>query len=198
MDEFLSVISKVQRPGVIYFSADHFDSIGPITEQLRRDPRDLMQLRDGKPLELNNFGYRIMPYTLSTDANIPINKYRRDDLNYVAQRIRKLPKAVQSRIVAYPLTGELRHLVPDFENGMGAYQDIQVTDYSAASVASFRQWLRVRYQAIEQFNTRAGLSYVSFGATPVSLKIVRKEKLTPLASITTHSRMAYCRLALGP
>ena len=128
VDEFLGVISKVQRPVVIYFSADHFDSIGPITEELRRDPRNLMQLRDGKPLELNYFGYRIMPYTLSTDAAIPVNKYRRDALNYVAQRIKKLPKAIQNRIVAYTLAGELHHMFPDFENGMGAYQDIQVTD----------------------------------------------------------------------
>jgi hypothetical protein len=178
VDEFLGVISKVQRPVVIYFSADHFDSIGPITEELRRDPRNLMQLRDGKPLELNYFGYRIMPYTLSTDAAIPVNKYRRDALNYVAQRIKKLPKTVQSRIVAYTLAGELHHMFPDFENGMGAYQDIQVTDYSPASVARFRQWLRTRYQTIEQFNAQTGLSYASFDAIQAPSKNIRKEKLT--------------------
>lgn len=180
VDEFLGVISKVQRPVVIYFSADHFDSIGPITEELRRDPRNLMQLRDGKPLELNYFGYRIMPYTLSTDAAIPVNKYRRDALNYVAQRIKKLPKTVQSRIVAYTLAGELHHMFPDFENGMGAYQDIQVTDYSPASVARFRQWLRTRYQTIEQFNAQTGLSYASFDAVQAPSKNIRKEKLTSL------------------
>ena len=178
VDEFLGVISKVQRPVVIYFSADHFDSIGPITEELRRDPRNLMQLRDGKPLELNYFGYRIMPYTLSTDAAIPVNKYRRDALNYVAQRIKKLPKTVQSRIVAYTLAGELHHMFPDFENGMGAYQDIQVTDYSPASVARFRQWLRTRYQTIEQFSAQTGLSYASFDAIQAPSKNIRKEKLT--------------------
>lgn len=178
VDEFLGVISKVQRPVVIYFSADHFDSVGPITEELRRDPRNFMQLRDGKPLELNYFGYRIMPYTLSTDAAIPVNKYRRDALNYVAQRIKKLPKTVQSRIVAYTLAGELHHMFPDFENGMGAYQDIQVTDYSPASVARFRQWLRTRYQTIEQFNAQTGLSYASFDAIQAPSKNIRKEKLT--------------------
>ncbi|PVY90402.1 hypothetical protein C8C95_1231 [Acidovorax sp. 99] len=178
VDEFLSVISKVQRPVVIYFSADHFDSIGPITEELRRDSRNLMQLRDGKALELDYFGYRIMPYTLSTDATIPVNKYRRDALNYVAQRIRKLPQAVQSRIVAYTLAGELHHMFPDFENGMGAYQEIRVTDYSLASVAGFRQWLRAKYQTIEQFNTQMGLSYASFDVIPAPSKNIRKEKLT--------------------
>ena len=177
VDEFLGVIRKVPRPVVIYFSADHFDSIGPITEDLRKDPRNLMQLRDGKPLELGYFGYRIMPYTLSTDLTVPVNKYRLEALNYVAKRINSLPKAVQNRIVAYTLAGELHHMFPDFENGMGAYQDIQVTDYSPESVAGFRQWLRGKYQTIEQFNARTGLSYPSFDVIPAPSKNIRKEKL---------------------
>ena len=65
VDTFLRVISKVDRPVILYFSADHFDSIGPLAEELRGDPVNLMQLRDGKPLELGYFGYRIIPYTLS-------------------------------------------------------------------------------------------------------------------------------------
>ena len=177
VEEFIGVIRKVPRPVVIYFSADHFDSIGPITDELRKDPRNLMQLRDGKPLELGYFGYRIMPYTLSTDPSIPVNKYRLQALNYVAQRLKTLPKAVQDRIVAYTLAGELHHLFPDFENGMGAYQDIQVTDYSPASVAGFRQWLRTKYQTIEQFNARTGLQYPTFDAVPAPSKNIRKEKL---------------------
>lgn len=177
VEEFIGVIRKVQRPVVIYFSADHFDSIGPITDELRKDPRNLMQLRDGKPLELGYFGYRIMPYTLSTDPSIPVNKYRLQALNYVAQRLKTLPKAVQDRIVAYTLAGELHHMFPDFENGMGAYQDIQVTDYSPASVAGFRQWLRTKYQTIEQFNARTGLLYATFDTVPAPSKNIRKEKL---------------------
>ncbi|MCW0038395.1 hypothetical protein OIO03_23150, partial [Acinetobacter baumannii] len=51
VDSFLNVIRKVQRPVVLYFSADHFDSVGPIAAELAKDPVNLMQLRDGKPLE---------------------------------------------------------------------------------------------------------------------------------------------------
>jgi hypothetical protein len=178
VDEFLAVIRKVQRPVVIYFSADHFDSIGTIADDLRKDPRNLMQLRDGKPLELGYFGYRIMPYTLSTDPTVAVNKYRMEALNYVVRRIKALPQAVQNRIIAYTLAGELHHLFPDFENGMGAYQDIQVTDYSPASVAGFRKWLRDKYQTIEQFNARTGFVYASFDQVPAPAKNIRKEKLT--------------------
>lgn len=177
VDEFLRVVNKVRRPVVIYLAADHFDSVGPITEELRKNPRNLMQFRDGRSPELGYFGYRIMPYTLSIEPTIPVNKYRREALNYVARRIKALPKATQDRIIAYTLAGELHQLFPDFENGMGAYQDIQVTDYSPASIAGFHQWLRLKYQTIEQFNARTSLSYASFDKVPAPSKNLRTEKL---------------------
>ena len=178
VDQFLDVIAEVKRPVVVYFSADHFDSVSPLADALRKDPANLMQLRDGKPLELNYFGYRIIPYTLSTDAAIPVNQYRFEALDYLAKRIKALPKAVQSRIVAYTLAGELHHMFPNFEGGMGSYKDIQVTDYSSNSVAGFRQWLRSKYQSIEQFNARNGFAYASFDVVPAPSKDIRKEKLT--------------------
>ncbi|AYM95291.1 hypothetical protein EAG14_03320 [Acidovorax sp. 1608163] len=178
VDQFLNVIAEVKRPVVVYFSADHFDSVSPLADALRKDPVNLMQLRDGKPLELNYFGYRIIPYTLSADAAIPVNQYRFEALDYLAKRIKALPKAVQSRIVAYTLAGELHHMFPNFEGGMGSYQDIQVTDYSSSSVAGFRQWLRNKYKGIEQFNARNGFSYASFDVVPAPSKDIRKEKLT--------------------
>lgn len=177
VDEFLRVITKVRRPVVVYLAADHFDSVGPITEDLLQDPRNLMQLRDGKPPELGYFGYRIMPYTLLTQDSIPVNRYRFEALRYVAQRVKTLPKAVQERIVAFTLAGELHQLFPDFENGMGAFQDIRVTDYSPASVADFRQWLATKYKTVAEFNVRTGLSYASFDAIPAPSKDIRKEKL---------------------
>lgn len=181
VDRFLDVISNVQRPVVLYFSADHFDSVNPLAEALAKDERNLMQLRDGKPLKLDYFGYRIIPYTMSTDPAIPVNKYRFEALDYLAKRINALPKAVQSRIVAYTLAGELHHMFPNFESGMGAYQDIQVTDYSADSVIGFRRWLEGKYKTIQQLNTRHGFAYKSFDQVPAPSKDIRKEKLASFA-----------------
>lgn len=177
VDSFLNVIRKVQRPVVLYFSADHFDSVGPIAAELAKDPVNLMQLRDGKPLELGYFGYRILPYTLSTDPSVPVNHYRFKALEYMARKIRELPQPVQDRIIAYTLPGELHHMFPDFENGMGAYKDIRVTDYSPGSVAGFRQWLQSKYKGIAQFKAQTGLDYASFDVIPAPSKDIRKEKL---------------------
>ena len=181
VDVLLDLIAQVQRPVVLYLAADHFDSNGAIVEELRHDPANLMQLRDGKPLELGYFGYRIMPWTMQTDLAIPVNHYRTLALQYVAQRIKALPKPVQSRIAAITLAGELHHMYPDFENGMGRYQDIRVTDYSAASVAGFRQWLQQQYKDIADLNAQMGFSYASFDEVPAPSKDIRKEKLAGFA-----------------
>ena len=108
----LDLIAQVPRPVVLYLSAGHFDSQGAIVAELEKDPANWMQLADGKPPALGYFGYRILPYTLRTDASIPVNRYRFEALRYVARRVKALPKAVQERIVAFTLAGELHHLFP--------------------------------------------------------------------------------------
>ncbi|MBY0454155.1 MAG: hypothetical protein K2Q11_04630 [Burkholderiaceae bacterium] len=178
VDAYLRIIAQVRRPVVVYLAADHFDSQGPLTQELLKDPRNLMQLRDGKPLELGYFGYRVAPYTLLTDRTIPVNGYRFAALEYVAKRLMALPKPIQGRIAAITLAGELHQMFPDFENGMGAFQNVQVTDYSSASVAGFRQWLERKHGSIGAFNTRMGTSYPTFAAVPAPAREAGKEKLT--------------------
>ena len=178
IDEMLSLITQVPRPVVLYLAADHFDSLGPITQELLQDPRNLMQLAGGKPLELGYFGYRIVPYTLLTDASIPVNRYRYEALSAVAQRVLALPQAARERIVAYTLAGELHQMFPDFENGMGAFQKVQTTDYSPASVTAFRRWLQSRYHSIATFNAYNGMNYAAFEAVPAPAKDIRSETLT--------------------
>lgn len=178
IDEMLDLITQVPRPVVLYLAADHFDSVGPLTQELLQDPRNLMQLADGKAPELGYFGYRIVPYTLLTDAAIPVNRYRYEALRAVAQRVLALPQAARERIVAYTLAGELHQMFPDFENGMGAFQNVQTTDYSPASVAAFRRWLQFRYHSIDTFNAYNRLNYASFDVVPAPAKDIRRDTLT--------------------
>lgn len=177
IDEQLRLIREIDRPMVLYLAADHFDSVGPLTDALLKDPQNLMALADGKPLALGYFGYRIAPYTLRTDETIPVNRYRYEALRAVAQRVRTLPPKVQQRIVAVTLAGELHQLFPDFENGMGAYQDIRVTDYSAGSVQDFRTWLARRYQTVERFRAQTGLDAQDFASITPPSRDIRREKL---------------------
>lgn len=178
VNDFLRLVTQVRRPVVVYLAADHFDSFGPLTRELQKDSQNLMQLRDGKPLDLNYFGYHVIPYTLQTDASIPVNHYRYRALQYVAKKILALPREVQDRIIAINLMGELHHMFPDFSNGMGAYKDIQVTDYNPASVAGFRAWLEKRHNNIARFNAATGMAFPSFKDVPAPGRDIRKEKLS--------------------
>lgn len=174
-DEFLRVLTDVDRPAVVYLAANHFDAIGPLTRELQQNPANLLQLPGGRPLELEYFGHRIAPYTLQSDADLPINRYRYEALRYMARRIASLPQAVRERIVAITLAGELHHLFPDFAGGMGAHEGVQATDYSAASVAGFRNYLAHQYGTVEAFNQRTGLSYAAFDAISAPSKDVRQD-----------------------
>lgn len=177
VDEVLRVIEKVERPVVFYFMGGHFDSTGPLTDELLKDERNVMHFADGSVPDLGYFGYKIAPYTLSTDPELPVNKYRFDALRHFAKRINALPDDAKKRIIGYTLIGEVHQLFPDFENGIGRYENIRVTDYSAPSVARFRQWLAERYGSLEDFNEKNGFSYASFDAVPAPAKDIRKERL---------------------
>ena len=152
IESLLDVIRQVPRPVVLYLAANHFDSSGPVTDALLRDPRNLMLMVDGRPPQLDYFGYRIAPYSLRTDESLPVNQLRFGALREVGKRVRALPAAVQERIVAITLAGEVHHLFADFAHGMGRYDGLQVTDYSTASQQAFRAWLARKYRTIDRLN----------------------------------------------
>ena len=54
-------------------------------------------------------------------------------------------------------------MFPDFENGMGSFKDIQVTDYSLASVTGSNSWLEKQFSTIEKLNAATGLNFKSHG-----------------------------------
>ena len=175
LDLFLQVLTRVKRPVVVYLLADHFDTQGPVAPELIKDPANLMLLSDGKPALSNYFGYLIAPYTMQTDESIAVNRYRFAALRHVAARLKKLPKDVRDRIIGISLAGELHQMFPDFESGTGRYENIQVTDYSAASVGGFRKWLATRYGSLQKFNASHGFAYASFEQVPAPGKDVRKD-----------------------
>ncbi len=175
LDLFLQVLTRVKRPVVVYLLADHFDTQGPLAPELIKDPANLMLLSDGKPALSNYFGYLIAPYTMQTDESIAVNRYRFAALRHVAARLKKLPKDVRDRIIGISLAGELHQMFPDFESGTGRYENIQVTDYSAASIAGFRKWLATRYGSLQKFNASHGFTYASFEQVAAPGKDIRKD-----------------------
>ena len=162
LQPMLDLIEEVDRPVVIYLSSSHFDTIGPLPEALRQDPRNFMQYADGSVPQLGYFGFPISAYTLLTDPDIPVNRYRFKALHELAARFKGMSEAARSRIVGYSLGGELHQMYPDFENGAGQFQQVRVTDYSPASVAAFREWLADKWGSVRKLSAATGIAFDSF------------------------------------
>lgn len=178
VEAYLRLLSNINRPVVVYLAADHFDSQGPITDDLLSDSQNLMLLSDGTPPLSGYFGHRIAPYTLLTDERIPVNAYRYAALQHVAQKLGKLPKKVRQRIIAITLAGELHQLFPDFESGTGRFEAMQTTDYSPKSIQLFRRWLRQRYGNIQRLNLAHSFAYPDFEHVAAPYKDIRTERLS--------------------
>lgn len=177
LDAMLKLLTEVKRPVVVYLQSTHFDTQGPLPAALAKDPRNLALFSDGTSPQLGYFGFAIAPFTLSTDLTLPVNAYRFAALRHVIKRLQALPADVHERIVGISLAGEIHHYYPDFENGMGAYENIKVTDYSPASVAGFRRMLEKRYGTVEKLNVALGLNETSFDTIAAPSKNIRKERL---------------------
>ena len=180
VDTFLRLITDVPRPVVVYLAANHFDAVGPLTRELSEDPRNLMQLPDGRSPVVEYFGNRVVPYTLLADPSIPVNRYRFEALRYVAHRLQALPDAVRRRIVAVTLAGEVHQMFPDFENGMGNHGAQVTTDYSPASVEGFRAFLATRYGSLEALNAQLGSAFASLADVQAPARNARSDAAVPV------------------
>jgi len=170
IDRVMDVLEQIKRPAVLYLAANHFDTPGAITATLESDPLNLMHLADGSVPRSTYFGYKVVPYTLQTDEAIPVNRYRFGALRHIAKRIAALPQATRDRLVAITLAGEVHQMFPDFQNGMGNYDQVRVTDYSPQSIAGFRAWLRRKYGSLQRLNEATGGRFRSFDEVPAPSK----------------------------
>ncbi len=178
IDKLLGLTSRVKRPVVIYLAANHFDTQGPLSAELVKDPRNLLKFADQSAPITDYFGNKVYPYTLLTDPSIPVNHFRFEALRAVAHRIARLPAAAKNEIVAVTMAGEVHQMFPDFESGMGKFSGIRVTDYSPASVAGFHAWLQKRYSSLAAFNRHGEFSYPDFTSIPAPSKDIRHDRLT--------------------
>lgn len=177
IEAYMELFTRTARPVVIYLVANHFDARGPLPDALAADKNNMMQLADGSVPASRYFGNKVLPYTLLTDDDLDVNRYRFDAADYVLRRIAALPAEVRQRIVAVTLAGEVHQMFPDFENGMGAFDRAQVTDHHPRSVAAFRRWLEQKYGHIDTFNAANGFDYPNFESVPAPGKDIRRDAM---------------------
>lgn len=170
------------RPVVLYLFATHFPVDAPLERALAANPDNLLHTPQG-PLPVDSyFGIPTYPWTfVRTDTEITSRRVQatRALLNGLCQ----LPATDRAKIEGITLLGEVHHLFPDFQGGMGWKPPYVVTDYSPTSVQGFQRYLAQHFQHIGRLNRLLGSQYRSFAQVqPPSLDL----RTAPQASLAQH------------
>ena len=175
-------VRDTQRPLILYLFSTHFATDAPLEKALATDPANLAQTRDGPMPTSQYYGAPLYNWTLAR-TDTPLSAYRVQATQALLTEMCRLPTQDIAKIRGVTLLGELHHLFPDFESGMGFGGSYRVTDYSPASVAGFQQFLRQEFQHIDRLNRRLGSNYATFAEVQPPSRDIRTE---PLQRYTEH------------
>ena len=170
------------RPLILYLFSTHFSTDAPLEKALAADSANLAQTRDGPLAQSRYYGAPLNNWTFAT-TETELTARRVQATKALLEAVCRLPAADVAKIRGVTLLGELHHLFPDFEAGMGFAPPYRVTDYSPHSVAGFRQFLKKEFVRIEQLNRVLGSDYASFEEVQPPSRDIRTE---PLQRFTEH------------
>ena len=182
VNQLARTVRDSERPVVVYLFATHFASHAPLEQTLAADPRNLAQTREG-PMPAGTYYGEPVYYWNIADREAPVNLRRRQAAAAMVNALCALEPQHRSKIRAVTLLGEVHHYFPDFEQGMGFGSPYRVTDYSPASRAGFRDFLRTRFNTLEALNQAVGGHYAAWDAIDPPSKDIRTE---PLAHFNEH------------
>ncbi len=172
-----NTVQGVDRPVVLYLFSTHFSEQAPIEPVLAQDPANLAHTPQG-PLPVERYmGWPLYPWSIARTDNT-LTQRREQAIQALMQRLCALPSAARQRIAGINLLGEVHHLYPDFEFGMGHDRPYVLTDYSAASRAGFSAWLRQHFRGdLAALNAYLGASFGAFEQVEPPSRDIRRERL---------------------
>ncbi|MBU0829749.1 MAG: hypothetical protein KKE41_17975, partial [Gammaproteobacteria bacterium] len=182
IERIVRTVRDSTYPVILYLFATHFSTDAPIEVELATDSRNLAQTRDGPMSQSLYYDSAINNWSLASTQNA-LTERRTQAATALLKALCRLPAEDLAKIKGLTLLGEVHHLFPDFEAGMGFDMPYRVTDYSAKSVADFREYLTKEFRQIEQFNRVVGTTYTSFDEVDAPSRDIRTE---PLRRYTEH------------
>lgn len=182
VSRFVRTIRDVQRPAIVYLFSNHFATGAPIEEVLGANPANLGETPQGPLPKGTYYASPIYNWNFASTGT-PITARRVEAARAVVEEICRLAPEHRARIKGVTLLGELHHLFPDFESGMGFASPYRVTDYSAASRQGFRDFLKREYPNLAALNRHLGTTWTSFEQIQPPAKDIRRE---PLNDFTDH------------
>jgi len=146
-----NTVSQTDRPVLIYLFSTHFGVGGEAEKALAQDPSNLAATADG-PLGVDSYyGAPIFPWSVARTDN-SVTGARTMVIRALAEALCRKPASVRGRIAGVSLLGEVHHLFPRFETGMGFDLPYRASDHSPQSVQAFRRFLQQKYGTVEQLN----------------------------------------------
>lgn len=182
VERLVRTVRDTPRPLILYLFSTHFATGAPLEKALAADPANLAQTREGPLGQGRYYGDAIYNWTFAT-TQTDVTAKRVQATQALLEAMCRLPAKDIAKIRGVTLLGELHHLFPDFEAGMGFTPPYRVTDYGPASVAGFRQFLKQEFPRIEQLNRVLGANYASFDEVQPPSRDIRAE---PLQRFTEH------------
>lgn len=169
-------VRDADRPVVLYLFSTHFGSAAPAEAALAQDADNLLQTPEGPLGKDRYYQTDIYPWSFVRLDN-GITRARESVVRALLQGVCGLPQAARERVRGVTLLGELHQMFPRFEDGMGFSGPYVTTDYSAASVQGFRQFLRQRFGTVERLNAQLGAGFRSFDELAPPSRDIRSQPL---------------------
>ncbi|HSW37362.1 MAG TPA: beta-galactosidase [Candidatus Saccharimonadales bacterium] len=159
---YLDIIKNTDRPVVVFLYANHFSPLSPLTSELQQDKNNLMLLNDSSVPQSTYFQTEVLPFTLSADEAIPVNKYRTIGMARVLESLKAIDQKDPSKIVGVTLAGEIHQMFNNLMTAPGDFNQRYFTDYSEHSIKDFRQWLHDNFASLDELNNQAGTHFTTW------------------------------------
>lgn len=176
VDRLARTLRDNPRPAILYLFSTHFSQGAPIEKALAADPANLSWTQAGPLQDSTYYGAPIYNWSFASTDNA-ITRRRIQAGQAMLDAVCRLGPQHAAKLRGVTLLGELHHLFPDFEAGMGFQRPYLITDYSEQSKAGFRAFLRQRFGTIERLNAALGSQWASFDALDPPGKNIRSETL---------------------
>jgi len=176
VERIARTVEQVDYPVVLYLFSTHFSERAPIEAALAQDPRNLADTPAG-PLPVDRYmGQPLYPWSVARLDN-GITQRREQAIGALETALCRLPPAARQRIVGINVLGEVHHLYPDYQDGMGYGRPYVLTDYSARSRQDFADDLRQRFGSVQALNAYLGSDFSNFTQVAPPSRDPRRERL---------------------
>ncbi len=172
-----NTIERSPRSMVLYLFSTHFSVGGALEAQLGADPLNLAVGPTGRPMDKDRYYHLdIYPWSVATRDNV-LTRMREQAMEAVLEQVCLLPTEDLRKIKGVTVLGELHHLFPGFQAGMGVSTDYAVSDYSEQSIQDFQRFIRARFESVNALNAALGSEYDRFDQVVPPSRNIRTQRL---------------------